>query len=564
MNIEIRHQETNSTDSSVMPTNNNPQPLALESDKKETAMNACSFTQTISCLVTLVLLIAVAVPAATVSYSASPLMSNTTTDFNISLFPGKASYAGLVSGTFGDGTAEAYQLVANVDDGGGESTNNNIFVYAEKGNWSGTPTYTNTSDVRDYDLYRGDIWTTNDPGTNFSGGDDANFGGTTWTISGAAGTSTTLSLPGYISGTGTVYILAGGYDTPFQTGITLNDGALNPSATSGSIDPSTQRILYLNTFTFDLGGTTGNYTLNFTYTGSTGARARYMGVVVDYELPTFNNLTWNGPATGGTWDADPEWIGDDTTWGDYSKATFTGATVDLGTDIKASGLVFSTAASTITDTGNDNTLTLDGPSPVITTNVNGTISARLAGGTDITQNGGATLTLSGNTTAYTGTVTVTDNSTLDGTGSFSGSVVLQGGSTLEVGTDSRTSWTLGADSVLTLADGAVWNLDLDSGGIDQILGSNAILDLPEGGTVNINITGLAGYVPEKGSVFTVFAGNIQDEELFNTVTFNISGPGGTWQAAPGSLTLTLIPEPSTIILAGLGLLGVTFRRRRSA
>jgi hypothetical protein len=212
--------------------------------------------------------------AATVSHVSSPLLSNTTTNFTVSVYSGQASYSGLVSGAFGDGTAEAWQLVRNVDDGGGVSTNNNIEVYSEQGSWGGTPTYSNTSDVRDYELARGDVWDTNNPST-----ESADFGGTTWTITGAYNTSTTLDISSYASGT--VYIMAGGYDTIFQTGITMRgSGQTDLVAGSGSIDPPTQRTLYLNTFTFD--NSEGNYdSIEFTYTGNSSNRARYMGVIVD-------------------------------------------------------------------------------------------------------------------------------------------------------------------------------------------------------------------------------------------------------------------------------------------
>ena len=211
---------------------------------------------------------------ATVSHVSSPLFSNTTTNFTISVFDGQASYNGLISGAFGDGTVEAWQLVRNVDDGGEVSTNNNIEVYSQQGNWSGTPTYSNTNDIRDYELGRGDVWDTNDPSSQ-----SANFGGATWTITGAQNTSTTLDISGYASGT--IYILAGGYDTAFETGITISGtGQTDLTAGSGSIDPATQRTLYLNTFAFD--NSEGNYeTLEFTYTGNSANRARYMGVIVD-------------------------------------------------------------------------------------------------------------------------------------------------------------------------------------------------------------------------------------------------------------------------------------------
>ena len=184
-----------------------------------------------------------------------------------------------MTGTFGDGTVEAYQLVANVDDGSGASSNDNIYAYAEKGTWSGLPTYANTGDIRDYDLDRGDVWIGNDPGTGFSGGDPANIAGTDWTITGAQIVSGSFDISSFTSGT--VYVMAGGYQNPFQTGITMSGvGQADLSELSGSIVPPNSRNMYVTAFTFDNADQLFD-SIQFDYTGSAANRARFMGVVVD-------------------------------------------------------------------------------------------------------------------------------------------------------------------------------------------------------------------------------------------------------------------------------------------
>lgn len=218
--------------------------------------------------------------AALVTYQSATLISSNT-DFNISLYDGKAGYAGTgatygsVTGTFGDGTAEAWQLVRNFDDGDTDNVNSPyIEVYTQQGSWGGVPSLENPTSIREYDLFRGDVWTVGDPDTQ-----SADFGGSTWTITGAQNTSTTLDISTYTSGT--IYMLVGGYDTIFQTGITMSGTGQTPlTVGSGDIDPPATRNMYVVAFGFD--NSAGDYdSIEFSYNGSTSARARYMGVVVD-------------------------------------------------------------------------------------------------------------------------------------------------------------------------------------------------------------------------------------------------------------------------------------------
>jgi hypothetical protein len=211
------------------------------------------------------------------------------TNFNISVYPGKAGYAGTgatygsATGAFGDGTVEAYTFLKNVSTGNPGA----ITSYA-----SGGPTITyhwnQVAGFAEWD--RGDVWTTNDPGTNFSDGAAANYGGTVETISSGYLVNGTIDISGFSSGK--VYILCGGYDTPFQVDLTMSGAGLAPfAAGSGSIDPLTDRNMYV--IAFDFGNASGDYdTIAYSYTGSASNRSRFMGVIVDGAASGTTYASW--------------------------------------------------------------------------------------------------------------------------------------------------------------------------------------------------------------------------------------------------------------------------------
>ncbi|PXA04643.1 hypothetical protein DDZ13_05580 [Coraliomargarita sinensis] len=209
---------------------------------------------------------------ATIIHQFSTLLSNGTA-YNVSVYDGKAGYAGTgayssVAGTFGDGTVEAYKFLNNVTSGSpGEIT-----AYASDGT---NLTYQWDRVAVDYNADLGDVWTTNDPGTDFSGGDPANYGGTTATMSGGYLVNGSIDISAYSSGT--IYVLLGGFDTPFD--LALNFNGENP-VNMPQIDPPGTRNMYVVAFTFD--DPSYNYTsIDYSYTGSSPSRSRFMGIVVD-------------------------------------------------------------------------------------------------------------------------------------------------------------------------------------------------------------------------------------------------------------------------------------------
>jgi hypothetical protein len=220
--------------------------------------------------------------AQSLTYQTAEKISGST-DFNISVYPRKAAYAGTGSysgntGIFGDGTVEAYRFWRStppIQNGGTEES------YVEFGGLLSDITQSDVAGFAEFD--RADVWTLSDPGTDFSGGDPADYGGTNLTISGAYNVSGTLDVSKLVSGT--MYFLCGSYDTAFQVGLTMSGaGQTNITANMTPIDPPTDRNVYVIVYTFT--NESMQYeTITYAYTGSAGNRARWMGVVVDAEGP---------------------------------------------------------------------------------------------------------------------------------------------------------------------------------------------------------------------------------------------------------------------------------------
>ncbi|MDX1679244.1 MAG: InlB B-repeat-containing protein [Akkermansiaceae bacterium] len=219
--------------------------------------------------------------------SATRISSNT--NFNLSVFPGKARYSGDASGAFGDGTVEAYALAKNTALGGSYSEHQ-IGFYASGGTSITIDSYGGATTFADFD--RGDVWTGSDPDTAA-----ADYGGTTETISGGHEVSGTIDIANYQSGT--VYVMLGSYEDPFDLSLTMSGSGQTPIAEAmPQIDPPPSRNIYVVEFTFD--NAAKDYdSITYAYTGSTSGRARFMGVVVDGATAPSYSVTYNGNGSGG-------------------------------------------------------------------------------------------------------------------------------------------------------------------------------------------------------------------------------------------------------------------------
>ncbi len=246
----------------------------------------------------------------------------------------------------------------------------------------------------------------------------------------------------------------------------------------------------------------------------------------------------------------------------------------------------------------------NGGAKINTNGFNSTISSNLVnfGGTStggLTKSGIGTLTLSGsnnyagptnvnggtllvnNTTGSgTGTGAVTVNAaTLGGTGSIGGAVTVNSGGTLAPGA-SIESLAAGA---LTLNNGSTFAYELDTVSINgDLLKVNGALDINATSTLSLadlsaSTALLAGIkltlINYSGAwntgTFTSFADDATFVLGLNTWQINYNDiTGGTnfsgEQTLANFVTITVVPEPTSLTMLGLGAMGLLKRRRRSS
>ncbi|MDT8389970.1 MAG: PEP-CTERM sorting domain-containing protein [Lentisphaeria bacterium] len=175
---------------------------------------------------------------------------------------------------------------------------------------------------------------------------------------------------------------------------------------------------------------------------------------------------------------------------------------------------------------------------------------------------GSIIKIGSSTQRFTGAVstpvTVTEG-TVVMAGSYTGGTIALNGGNLNIGSDT-TAGDIMSFTTLTLTDGSTitWQVDGASGDVLQTSGTLALGTL-SAGAVTINVDSI-GAAPVKNVWYTLFDGTVSD---FNASKFTFSGYNADkWVIGEGSLQIMLIPEPSTAILAGLGLAGLCLRRRR--
>ena len=254
-----------------------------------------------------------------------------------------------------------------------------------------------------------------------------------------------------------------------------------------------------------------------------------------------------------------------------------------------------TLSGTITSTGTNPRLTLTGEG-------NGVLGGDITtvGGLGLIKNGNGTWTVSGtnsntgpntvsagtlliNGSTSTGTFTV-NGGTLGGTGSIGGSVSVAAAGTLSPGASIQSlaaaSLTMASGSTFAfeIADNSATGADLLAiGSTVSLTGVNLSLDVSTltalGGTgwnMGDKITLLSYLGPDLSSGFTGYADD-SDHTLGSNVwrfDYNDTAPGANFAAdaiAAGQnrfVTFTVVPEPGTALLGGLGILTLLRRRRR--
>jgi autotransporter-associated beta strand protein len=224
-----------------------------------------------------------------------------------------------------------------------------------------------------------------------------------------------------------------------------------------------------------------------------------------------------------------------------------------------------------------------------------TLSSSISGNGSLNQLGAGTTTLSGSNSFTGGTVisagtllannasgsalggsavTVQSGGTLGGNGSIGGAATIASGGNLTTGSGGIGALSLSGG--LTLLGGSTTTFLINS--TNSFTSINLIgSTFTYGGALSFNIT---SYTPAAGDAFTVFnmtGGAVQSGD-FTSVTAGsliFTEAGGVWSGmynglqyqfsdATGTLSVnpTLVPEPSTYALLGLGALALVVAYRR--
>lgn len=206
------------------------------------------------------------------------ISNNDGKDFNVSVFPGKASYAGSgahseVKGLFGDGTVLDYRFFNEVADA------LNTDGYANGGGDFIKPA-TGATDDNDN---RAKVWTSNDPGTDFSGGAVANFASAT--IVQGSPVNGTIDIASLKSGT--VFMIWGGYRSSPKITLTMSGEGQPDLEVSIGINPKSNRTMWISSFEITDAEAYDTITYSLIHTDSSKMRyGNFMGVVLDgVEIP---------------------------------------------------------------------------------------------------------------------------------------------------------------------------------------------------------------------------------------------------------------------------------------
>ena len=253
-----------------------------------------------------------------------------------------------------------------------------------------------------------------------------------------------------------------------------------------------------------------------------------------------DTYTWSTNTTGaaqdgtGTWDtATANWVGvgnGHTSWNNANGDTAafgaggTGGIVTASSGITVGGLTFNAVAS--------NTYTLAGGplaltgAPVFTANTNAAISSAMTGPVGFTKTGNGTLTLSSNSSSFTGNVSVAQGLLIANAANTTGSAP----------TNSSLGYLLSASRIITVQNGGTLQFNVhDTFGID---GANpqVTVTVESGGTVqNLNTFTTFGALNLQGGTLTASGGanaNYQAYQLKGVVTSGgdsaISTTGGNY------------------------------------
>ena len=204
------------------------------------------------------------VSAATLTLGETVLISYDKSEFNISVYPGKASYSGFdgtVTGVFGDGTVLGYRFF-----------NSNDGVFASYADY-GIVAPATATDPHDRSESWANVWTTTDPGVDFATTADY----TTDTLARGSGITGTIDISGL--GSGTVYVICGGLKNDLSLTLTMSGAGQTDIQAEYSVNPGSLNKFWVIPFDFSDAG--GYDTITYTYTFSEARRGRFVGVIAD-------------------------------------------------------------------------------------------------------------------------------------------------------------------------------------------------------------------------------------------------------------------------------------------
>ncbi|RLG29888.1 hypothetical protein DRN98_07920 [Methanosarcinales archaeon] len=222
--------------------------------------------------------------------------------FNISVYPGKASYSGYyervpdvyesVTGVFGDGTVLGYRFF--------NSDGLVLSSYADDGTGIVAPVVSPPEADLDGSESWANVWTTTDPGVDFATTADY----TTDTLARGSGITGTIDISGL--GSGTVYVICGGLKNDLSLTLTMSGAGQTDIQAEYSVDVESLNHFWVVPFDFSNAGAYDTITYAYTFaSGDNTRRGRFVGVIVDgavsdvtVEIHTPAMMTWSNNPVG--------------------------------------------------------------------------------------------------------------------------------------------------------------------------------------------------------------------------------------------------------------------------
>ena len=205
------------------------------------------------------------VSAATLTLEELVEISFDKSEFNISVYPGNASYSnvdGSVTGVFGDGTVLGYRFF-----------NSNDSVFSSYAADDGIVAPALAADPHDQSESWANVWTTTDPGVGFVTTADY-IDNTLARGSGITGTIDISSLS-----SGTVYVICGGLKNDLSLTLAMSGAGQTDIQDEYSVNPGSLNNIWV--VPFDFSDAVGYETITYTYTFAEARRGRFVGVIAD-------------------------------------------------------------------------------------------------------------------------------------------------------------------------------------------------------------------------------------------------------------------------------------------